>query len=401
MTQNRLGNLNSLLEEAKSVAREVENEKMEENVKEALAKATADPMSIYKAMKWYPRFVVWELTLACNMSCAHCGSSAGASRADELNLDEMLRVCDELGELECERLTLLGGEPLIHPHWEDIAARLQKNNVRVNVITNGWTLHEEDLCDRLKRAGLTIIGISIDGLEKSHDKMRRPGSFKRIEKGMDLLKERGISMAVCTVITSDSIKDLDGLYDFIIDKGVKVWQIQIASPLGRLKPDDPLIIKPEQIKEVYDVFYEKRKRKDNIHIDFADDVGYYPPWKEGYIRNTRKGGTLWVGCHAGIQILGIDSNGNIKGCQSLPSTPEYIEGNIREHSLKELWEDPNNFKYNRQFTMSQLKGYCAECKYGPLCKAGCSSAAISHTGSVGENPMCIYRVMMQKGVCSA
>jgi radical SAM protein with 4Fe4S-binding SPASM domain len=393
MSKNRLS---YLLNEAKTIFEEIKQEKIEETIKEEVEVARNDPLALYKRLKWYPRFVVWELTLACNMRCAHCGSTAGVRRSDELTLDQMFKVADELGELECERLTLLGGEPLIHPHWMEITERLQSNGVRVNVITNGWTLIEERLCDKLKEAGLTIIGISIDGMKESHNKLRREGSFERIQKGMDLLREREISMAVCTVITSDSIHDLNDLYDMLIEKGVKVWQIQIASPLGRLDKNDPLLIKPEQIDDIYTFFFEKRKLNNSMHIDLADDVGYYPPREEGYIRNTRNNGLLWTGCHAGIQVLGIDSNGSIKGCQSLPSTREYIEGNVKEKSLKSIWNDPDNFKYNRQFTLSQLKGYCAECYYGPLCKAGCHSCAISYTGDTGENPMCIYKVYQTK-----
>lgn len=396
MSHNRLAHLNEILAEVKDTFREIEDENYQHTVDALLEKTDADPMSIYKDTTFYPRFVVWELTLACNMRCRHCGSTAGIGRKDELSLDEMLKVCDALGELECERLTLLGGEPLLHPHWEKVAERLKQNRVNVNVITNGWNLDDARLCDRLKHAGLSIVGLSIDGCEKSHDTLRQPGSFKKISKGMDLLRERGVPMAVSTVVTSDSIKELNELYDYIVAKGATVWQIQIAAPLGRLNKDDPILITPDRIKEIYDVFYEKEKQKDAIRIDIADNIGYFAPWPKGHIRSTRKRKGLWTGCHAGLQVLGIDSNGDIKGCQSLPSTPEFIEGNLRKQSLKEIWQNPNNFKYNRQFTKDRLNGYCAKCKYGTLCRAGCSSSAISFSGDIGDNPMCCYRAMQTK-----
>ncbi|MGA9657100.1 MAG: radical SAM protein, partial [Polyangia bacterium] len=58
-----------------------------------------------------PRACAWELTLGCNLRCRHCGSAAGPRRADELTLEECLRVADELGALGCQRATLTGGEP--------------------------------------------------------------------------------------------------------------------------------------------------------------------------------------------------------------------------------------------------------------------------------------------------
>jgi radical SAM protein with 4Fe4S-binding SPASM domain len=307
----------------------------------------------------------------------------------------MLSLCDQLGELKCERLTLLGGEPLIHPYWPQVTRRLQNNDVRVNVITNGWTLPDPALCDAIAENGLTIAGISIDGMKESHDKLRREGSFERISIGMDLLRERNIPIAVGTVITSDSIRDLEALYGFLAEKGVSVWQLQIASPLGRLKKDDPLLIKPVQIKQIYDILYAKRELR-QMHIDLADDIGYYCSWDGGHIRNTRKHITTWSGCHAGIEVLGIDSNGDIKGCQSLPSTPEFIEGNIRQKTLKEIWNNPEGFSYTRNFKPSQLDGFCSDCRYGNLCKGGCSSSALGYSGKIGDNPMCAYRFEMEK-----
>jgi radical SAM protein with 4Fe4S-binding SPASM domain len=327
------------------------------------------------------------------MRCEHCGSAAGKARSDELTLDEMLRVCDELAELGCERVTLLGGEPLIHPHWEKVAKRIQENGFRANVITNGWTLHKEELCDRLKASGLTIVGISIDGLEASHDKLRnRPGSFERISRGMDLLRERDIPMAVPTVVTNDSLDDIEGLYQFLVDKDVKVWQLQIGNPLGRFDRDNPMIIKNSRLRELMEFIMAKKADPDSLRIDISDNVGYYGRFEEQGIRQLKPGmGSFWTGCHAGIQSMGLDSNGDVKGCQSLPSDPAYIAGNIRERPLSEIWNDPNAFPQTRQFTVAQLQGYCAECHYGALCKAGCSSSAIAHSGDIGDNPMCFWR----------
>ena len=180
-----------LTAEAKQVLLELRVERAREGFADLLDEARRDPILVYKKKRWYPRYVVWELTLACNLQCEHCGSAAGKKRDDELTLDEMYRVCDELAELGTERVTLLGGEPLIHPHWEAIGKRITENGFGANVITNGWTLDREDVCDALVGAGLTIVGISLDGLEENHDKIRRrPGSFRRALRGMELLRER-------------------------------------------------------------------------------------------------------------------------------------------------------------------------------------------------------------------
>ena len=396
MRHSRSCDLNHLISLVEDVVEEVQTEELGNNLDDLLACTDRDPLYVYKSKKCYPRTVVWELTLACNMRCSHCGSSAGISRRDELSRDEMFGLCDELGELECERLTLLGGEPLVHPHWEEIALRLKEQDVRVNVITNGWMLDDPRFCDRIKNADLSIVGISIDGMEKSHDALRRHGSFKRLSRGIDLLRAREVPVAAVTVVTQDSLKEIDELYDFFIDKGVKVWQLQIAAPLGRLLPDDPLLIQPHQIQVIYDFLYKKKALKPGLTIDLADNIGYFPSGNNTYCRTTRRNNKNWIGCMAGIQVLGIDSNGDIKGCQSLPSIQRFIEGNVRVTPLKEIWNNPEGFSYNRRFSRKQLGGYCADCRYGSLCKAGCSSTAYAYTRSIGDNPMCIYRASREK-----
>ena len=56
-----------------------------------------------------PVHVVWELTLACNLKCSHCGSRAGKRRPDELTTAEALAVVDQLARLGTRELTIIGG----------------------------------------------------------------------------------------------------------------------------------------------------------------------------------------------------------------------------------------------------------------------------------------------------
>jgi len=71
-------------------------------------------LDILKQVGLTPRACVWELTLACNLRCKHCGSFAGSRRDDEMSLEENLRVADQLAALGCRRVTLSGGEPTLN-----------------------------------------------------------------------------------------------------------------------------------------------------------------------------------------------------------------------------------------------------------------------------------------------
>jgi len=95
--------------------------------------------------------------------------------------------------------------------------------------------------------------------------------------------------------------------------------------------------------------------------------------------------------------MGIESDGTIKGCLSLHGK-DYIEGNIRERSLKEIWTDKNCFKLNRRFSPDCLTGICKGCKWGQICRGGCSEKAKSYTGSKYGSPFCLYNYEKNHGI---
>lgn len=79
-----------------------------------------------------------------------------------------------------------------------------------------------------------------------------------------------------------------------------------------------------------------------------------------------------MGCQAGLTNIGIDSVGNVRGCESLYDSI-FVEGNLREQTLSEIWNNPNAFSYNRHFKTELLSGKCKECEEGARCAGGCRS----------------------------
>jgi len=76
---------------------------------------------IVKEKGWYPYSVNIELTLACNMRCEHCGSSAGRPRPSELSVEEFDTLFADLKRLGGYEVCLLGGEPFVRPDWYEVA----------------------------------------------------------------------------------------------------------------------------------------------------------------------------------------------------------------------------------------------------------------------------------------
>ncbi|MCK4257500.1 MAG: radical SAM protein [Halanaerobiales bacterium] len=345
-------------------------------------------------MKYKPKFGIWELTNACNAKCLHCGSQSGKCRDNELTLEEVLRVCDELKETGCERITLMGGEFFLSPHWEAVCKRLVENNIRVAPLTNGLLLNEKNIM-KLKELGIDRLGISIDGLEETHNYLRGvPNLFSRLIENLKKAQSKGFKIAIITAVSAVNLNQLPELYKFIKELGIRVWQVQIVEDVGNANQNSELHLTLEDVYKLAKYVAKFRREDNDMKILLGDNVGFYTTF-EPLIRDNP-----FTGCAAGRQVVGITANGDIRGCLSVYGDKENIEGNIRERSFKDIWEDPNLFTVYRNRTVDKLTGFCAECKYNNLCRAGCSSLAYSLTGKFYENPFCLHKYEVENGLNS-
>lgn len=337
--------------------------------------------------QYVPQACVWELTLQCNMRCIHCGSSAGRARKDELDVNECLRIADDLVALGCRQTTLIGGEVFLYAGWHEVARRLSDAGTIVNIITNAMTLGKKQI-DEIRNAKLTNVCISLDGMEANHNRIRNsPRAFEKVLDGIKLLRTEEIPIGIVTSLLDFNFYDLENMYDLLVQNKVVAWQIQVATPMGNMAKNRGLALDPPKMPLITKFIRDKKERQE-MRIYPGDDIGYFDE-HEMYLR-TRPGAICsWNGCQAGLKVIGIDSAGNVKGCESIYSD-EFIEGNLRQASLEEIWSKEGNFAYNRQFDTSMLKGRCAGCDKGARCRGGCHGASYFTTGSIFENRYCCY-----------
>ena len=123
----------------------------------------------------------------------------------------------------------------------------------------------------------------------------------------------------------------------------------------------------------------------------ADNIGYYSD-SEGSIRGNTSGKAVFLGCRAGLTNIGIDSIGNVRGCESMYDE-SFVEGNLREQTLSEIWNHPDSFAYNRHFMLNQLTGKCKECSLGSKCAGGCRSYNYFTNGKLYESQRCVQKII--------
>jgi radical SAM protein with 4Fe4S-binding SPASM domain len=352
--------------------------------------------------KFRPVYTVWELTLRCDHACSHCGSRAGGARDTELTTAELLDTAAQLVRLGTREVTIIGGEAYLRPDVYEVVAFLSAAGIRVSMQTGGMALTPER-AKRFREAGLAALGVSIDGPAAVHDVLRaRPGSHAAAMRALDNAAAEDLVTTVNTQVNRLNKDHLRETCAQLRAKDVRVWRAQMTVPMGRAADHPEWILEPYMMIEVMDTLAALQvdaitdARARNIppgrafHVLAANNIGYYGPHEQ--LLRSRPGSTesWWTGCNAGKHVLGIESDGAVKGCPSLPSAP-YVGGNVRDLTLEQIWLDTEPLAFTRERGVEELWGFCKTCYYADICKAGCSFTTHSTLGRRGNNPFCYHR----------
>lgn len=343
-------------------------------------------------MKYSLDTCVWEITVGCNYRCRHCGSACTTTHQDELTTQEAFMAADQIAALKPRYVSLTGGEPLLRSDWHMIVERMTRQGVVVCMITNG-ALIDEATARQMESSGLALVSISMDGTRQIHNHMRGIDCYDRSLQAYRLLADTEVATGANTTLVKENLFCLEELRLELMAHGVDKWQIQLGLPVGTLKKNSASVLEPEALERVIDFVYESNV-KGGIEIYLAESAGYYSR-KEAISRqiaSRQEKISVFKGCNAGIRSVGILQNGDVVGCTSIRD-PGFIEGNIRERTLAEIWEDENSFAWRRQMNVDMLQGFCRDCRYGEICLGGCTNSKLTMTGSMyGENRYCVYHL---------
>jgi radical SAM protein with 4Fe4S-binding SPASM domain len=342
-------------------------------------------------------YVVWELTLRCDLSCNHCGSRAGKKREDELTTDEALGVVLELAAMGAREVTLIGGEAYLREDWDVIARAIVDAGMRCTM-TSGGRGFTPERARRAHAAKVSSVSISVDGMREAHDLQRGlAGSFDSALASMQTLRDAGVGVSANTQVNRVSLPDLEALLDLWIAHGVSGWQMQLTVPMGRAAEHPEWLLQPYELLDVYPKLAALAARGAANGVLFwpANNIGYFGP-HEAILRGRGvHEDRAWSGCVAGKHALGLESNGAVKGCPSLP-TSEYVGGNLRERSIRDIWDTSRELRFTRDRTTEDLWGFCKTCYYADTCRAGCTWTSHVFFGRSGNNPYCHHRSLERR-----
>ncbi|NDV25292.1 DUF5714 domain-containing protein [Desulfovibrio sp. JC010] len=187
----------------------------------------------------------FHITDNCNMSCSHCLFSSSPQAKRELPTERVLELTDQAEKLGCKMFALTGGEPLVHKGLGEILTRmLEIESSHVAVLTNGLSV-EKFFSKHSYDFNRLHLQISVDGIGKTHDKLRGKGMFAALEKSLNWLSDAGIPFTLSMCVTRDNVKEMQDVVEFAARTGASNVHFMWYFVRGRGEPKQ--FVKPEKI----------------------------------------------------------------------------------------------------------------------------------------------------------
>lgn len=270
-----------------------------------------------------PLKAFFNITKRCNLYCAHCYNCSGERESPELPLSAVLASFDQMHSHGIFKVTLAGGEPMFHRHFDDILSHLAKTDFTISIVTNGICL--TDRRARLLEATPVVrsITVSLDGASSdTNDRVRGTGSFHRTLAGVRTLRkhyERELALRITLMRTN--IGETDRFAALAKELGASEIKVNSINPYGRAVGRNDLLISNEEYTEARDrlaaaahqlgipieVPAHKYQRDDN------DQIGL---------------------CRAGEETCEIDGDGHVFPCSF--SFGRFCAGNVADTPLQEI-----------------------------------------------------------------
>jgi len=343
--------------------------------------------------------VVWNTTRACNLNCIHCYAKAvHQSRDRELTTEEGFNLIDDLATFGVPVLLFSGGEPLLRSDLPELTEYAVSKGMRAVISTNG-TLITEEKAILLKNAGVSYVGISLDGLEKVNDQFRGvKGAFKKALNGIKNCQKVELKVGLRFTINKLNIDQVPGIFDLAEKMNIEriCFYHLVYSGRGSNLVDQDL--SHSETRKIVDIIIDRTKdmytrglKKEVLTVDNHADGCYL------YLRmlkenNPRAGEVLEL-----LKMNGGNSSGEGIGCISWDGVV-YADQFWREHSFgtvlvrpfSQIWSNITNplmaqLKDKRRY----VKGRCASCKWLDICSGNFRARAEAVSGDTwGEDPAC-------------
>ena len=239
-----------------------------------------------------------SLTNRCNFRCTYC--DIPLQERSEMSTAEWITAIDELRAAGMGRASIMGGEPLLRKDVADVIGHLRRCGVHASMNTNGWLVPER--IDEL--ADLDLVCVTLDGPEPIHDGQRRRGSYARVLRALEALRQRNIPTVTMTVVTPAGIDHVDHVLDVARGYGIRAYfQLEHDRQMDVLQPISPSLSQ-ERVAGL--ARHLRERKRSGLPVGNSDETLRHQETDRYLVTCDR--------CHAGSYFGYVFSDGTVSHC---------------------------------------------------------------------------------------
>ena len=319
-----------------------------------------------------PQNLYLEVTNRCDLKCKACILYKGSWESPrDITLDELIRITDQLPELE--QIALHGiGEPLLNKDLPAMIRHLKNRNVFVRFNSNGILLDERQQND-LIAAGLDELRISLDAASpQGYKAMRNSNKFDQIVKNLrsfvDLIRHDPVSHPKLSLWYLGTRENIAELPDFIrLAASISVSEVYLQR-LVYFQDDNGygVATSAKTLMESDDKTRKLVNQSQSLAKQFGiqfNASGLATPLES--VRADSGDPYSWKKCLRPKTLMYITANGNVLPCCISPfSTSDYssiVLGNVFETGLQEIWLGSKYQKFRQTHQTDTPPKCCRGC----------------------------------------
>jgi radical SAM protein with 4Fe4S-binding SPASM domain len=343
--------------------------------------------------------VVYNCLKRCNLKCVHCYAQATSDEApDIMNTDEAKAMIDSCADFGCPVMLFSGGEPLLREDVFDLMRHAKARNMRTTLSTNG-TLITPEAAEDLKSCNMGYVGISLDGMEDTHDRFRRhKGCWKQALEGIENCKRAGLRTGLRITLTKHNFREVPDILDMIVEREIQRVCFYHLVYTGRGSEMIEEDLTHEQTRETMDVIIEKTldihaagHDKEVLTVDNHADGPYMWLWAKKRRPDLADRVFKMIDANrarsTGQGISCISWNGDVSPDQFWR---DKVLGNVRKNTFEEIWmNNDNKFLMDLRRREELVTGKCGRCRFLDICRGGFRARAEAKFNDPwAEDPAC-------------
>ncbi|MFH1379699.1 MAG: radical SAM protein [bacterium] len=300
-----------------------------------------------------------HITDKCNLKCTYCYSNFYKRHNADIPKEQICRIVDAFADMGVIEVSLIGGEPFLHPEFDEIVDYIRAKDLFCSTVTNGYYLKRS--IETAKK--FDMICISIDGPENLNDITRGPGSYRRAIEGLQLLRDNNINRSIRTTLQKHNLESVEDMmklgneYGAILNFGLLFPQSSADGEVKAISSDTPddaayrkTLMKIINLKKKYPGrFFNSLPNFMNAlnwpagykrFFLFKDELPEFPSFKP-------------IPCFGGRSFATVDTDGKLYPCTNLIGY--YDAPNVLTMDVREAWDSLKTHSCSSCFYLSSVE----------------------------------------------